>query len=272
MRFAYTESILRPSYSPFAPNRVIGDDSDEQGGLVFISGGNPELEPYRSQNVDFYIEKYLPHRGLLSFGLFAKRIDDPIFGATQELDGAAFGFPNSRVRLSGPLNGSNGEIQGFEATYSQQFGFLPSPWDGFGVQLNYTYSDDDAETPALFNQATGLNDGASRNTVSRAPRTRPTTHRSSSRSTACSARVSYQYRSEWLNAIDLGEPQLDRFWDERPRWMRPSATRSRTTGFCSLTPTTSRTSSGDASTARPRTSTKSKASDALFLFGVRANL
>ena len=31
-----------------------------------------------------------------------------------------------------------------------------------------------------------------------------------------SARISYQYRSEWLNSIDLQEPQLDRFWDERP--------------------------------------------------------
>ncbi|MEE4302079.1 MAG: TonB-dependent receptor, partial [Pseudomonadales bacterium] len=155
VRFAYTETILRPSYSEFAPNRVIGQESDEQaGGIIFLSGGNPELEPYRSQNLDLYVERYLPYRGILSFGLFAKNIDDPIFNAQQQLPGAGFGFPDNLVRISGPLNGSDGEIRGFEATYSQQFGFLPSPWDGFGVQLNYTYAEDDATTPPLFNPAT----------------------------------------------------------------------------------------------------------------------
>jgi TonB-dependent receptor len=216
VRLAYTESILRPSYSQFAPNRVLGDDSDEQGGLVFISGGNPELEPYRSQNIDFYVERYLPYRGILSFGLFAKRIEDPIFNATQELDGDAFGFPNSRVRLSGPLNGSDGEIQGFEATYSQQFGFLPEPWNGFGVQLNYTYSDDSAQTPALFNEETGQNDGASRETGLSGASDQTYNASIFFENYGVSARLSYQYRSEWLNSIDLQEPQLDRFWDERP--------------------------------------------------------
>ena len=216
IRFAYTESILRPSYGQFAPNRVLGDDSDEQGGLVFISGGNPELEPYRSQNLDLYVERYLPYRGLLSFGIFAKQIDDPIFGATQEFDGAGFGFPNSRVRLSGPLNGSNGEIRGFEATYSQQFGFLPEPWDGFGVQLNYTYSDDDAETPPLFNAATGLNDGRTRSTGLSGASDETYNASVFYEKYGVSARISYQYRSEWLNSIDLGNPDLDRFWDERP--------------------------------------------------------
>ena len=218
VRFAYTESILRPSYSQFAPNRVVSDDSDEgeEGGLVFIDGGNPNLEPYYSRNVDFYVERYLPHRGVLSLGLFAKRIDDPIFTATQELDGADFGFPSARVRLTGPLNGSDGEIQGFEATYSQQFGFLPEPWDGFGVQLNYTYSEDSAQTPPLFNEDTGRNDGLSRETgLSGAS---DTTYNASLffERYGVSTRLSYQYRSEWLNAIDLREPRLDRFWDTRP--------------------------------------------------------
>ena len=217
VRFAYTESILRPSYSQFAPNRVIGDDSDEQaGGIIFISGGNPELEPYRSQNLDLYVERYLPYRGLLSFGVFAKNIDDPIFSAQQQLPGAGFGFPQNQVRISGPLNGSDGEIRGFEATYSQQFGFLPSPWDGFGVQLNYTYADDDAKTPPLFNPATGLNDGASRGTGLSGASDETYNASMFFEKYGVSTRISYQYRSEWLNGIDLGEPRLDRFWDERP--------------------------------------------------------
>jgi TonB-dependent receptor len=216
VRLAYTESILRPSPRQFAPARFLGADSDEQAGLIFISGGNPELEPYRSQNLDLYVERYLPYRGILSFGLFAKNIDDPIFGSTQSVDGASFGFPGAEVRLSGPLNGSDGEIRGFEATYSQQFGFLPSPWDGFGVQLNYTYAEDDARTPALFNEATGQNDGLSRSTGLSGASDETYNASVFFEKYGVSARISYQYRSEWLNSIDLGEPRLDRFWDARP--------------------------------------------------------
>ena len=217
VRLAYTQSILRPSYSQFAPNREVGDESDLGGnGVVFISGGNPELEPYRSRNLDFYVERYLPYRGILSFGLFAKWIDDPIFGSTQSRDGAAFGFPGSEVRLSGPLNGSDGEIRGFEATYSQQFGFLPEPWDGFGVSLNYTYSEDSAETPPLFNPETGRNDGASRSTGLKGASERTYNTSVFFEKYGVSTRLSYQYRSPWLNSIDLGQPLLDRFWDARP--------------------------------------------------------
>jgi TonB-dependent receptor len=214
VRFAYTESLLRPSYSQFAPNRVIDDDSDD--GLIRIEGGNPNLKPYYSRNVDFYVERYLPYRGILSLGLFAKRIDDPIFTAIQEVDGGQFGFAGSRVLLEGPLNGSDGEIQGFEATYSQQFGFLPEPWDGFGVQLNVTIADDSARTPPLFDEATGRNDGLSRETgLSGAS---DTTYNASIffERYGVSTRLSYQYRTEWLNAISLSEPWLDRFWDTRP--------------------------------------------------------
>lgn len=216
-RLAYTESILRPSYSQFAPNRSIGEDSDlEPGGTVSISGGNPGLKPYYSRNVDAYAEYYMPYRGILSLGFFAKRIDDPIFNATQTVDGAPFGFPNNDVRLSGPLNGSDARINGVEFNYSQQFGFLPEPWDGFGASFNYTYSDDSAKTPPLFNPATGLNDGFSRETgLSGAS---STTYNASVffEKFGVSTRLAYQYRSTWVNTIDLGNPELDRFWDDRP--------------------------------------------------------
>ncbi|MEO1553491.1 MAG: TonB-dependent receptor, partial [Pseudomonadota bacterium] len=31
-----------------------------------------------------------------------------------------------------------------------------------------------------------------------------------------STRLTYQYRSPWLNAVDLSDERLDRFWDARP--------------------------------------------------------
>lgn len=209
-RLAYTESIQRPGYSEIAPNFVLDDDSDEQnGGTLFISGGNPDLDPLKARSIDAYAEYYLPYRGILSFGVFYKDIQNPIFNTTQELDGAAIGFPNNVVRLSGPFNGSDGEIIGFEANYSQQFGFLPEPWDGFGVSANYTQAEDSAQTPADINGVTresGLS-GASDETYNLSVYFEKY---------GISTRLTYQFRSPWLNAIDLGEPRLDRFWDARP--------------------------------------------------------
>ena len=209
-RLAYTESIQRPSFEQLAPNRVIGEDSDENaGGTVFISGGNPDLEPYRAKSIDAYAEYYLPHRGLLSFGVFLKDIEDPIFGTTQTVSGAPFGFPNNDVRLSGALNGSDGEIKGFEFNYSQQFGFLPEPWDGFGTSINYTQAEDSAQTPVDVNgnsRDSGLS-GASDETYNVSV---------FFEKYGVSTRLTYQYRSAWLNAVDLGDERLDRFWDERP--------------------------------------------------------
>ena len=216
-RLAYTESIQRPGYSQIAPNQIIGDDSDlDADGTVFISGGNPDLEPFRARNFDAYAEYYLPHRGIVSLGFFHKQIDDPIFGATQSVDGAAFGFPDNDVRLSGPANGSDGEITGFEFNYSQQFGFLPEPWDGFGASINYTQAEDSARTPAQFNPETGLNDGLSRESGLSGASDQTYNISIFFEKYGISTRLTYQYRSEWLNAVDLSDERLDRFWDARP--------------------------------------------------------
>ncbi|MEO1554626.1 MAG: TonB-dependent receptor, partial [Pseudomonadota bacterium] len=209
-RLAYTESIQRPGYGQIAPSREIGEDSDENpGGTIFISGGNPGLEPYRAQSIDAYAEYYLPYRGLLSAGVFLKEIEDPIFTTTQTVAGAPFGFPENDVRLSGPLNGSDGEITGFEINYSQQFGFLPEPWDGFGTSINYTSSEDSAQTPVDVNgnsRESGLS-GASDETYNVSLYFEKY---------GISTRLTYQYRSPWLNAVDLSDERLDRFWDARP--------------------------------------------------------
>jgi len=43
-----------------------------------------------------------------------------------------------------PTNSIDGAtVEGFEISYQSAFTNLPSPWDGFGVLLNYTYQDSD---------------------------------------------------------------------------------------------------------------------------------
>jgi iron complex outermembrane recepter protein len=43
------------------------------------------------------------------------------------------------VLLTLPLNADGAKIQGFEIAYNAFFDFLPQPFDGFGIQSNYTY-------------------------------------------------------------------------------------------------------------------------------------
>ena len=39
------------------------------------------------------------------------------------------------------MNGDGAKLQGFELAFQTFFDFLPAPFDGFGVQANYTYID-----------------------------------------------------------------------------------------------------------------------------------
>ena len=74
----------------------------------------------------------------------------------------------------------------------------------------------DAQTPPLFNPETGLNDGPSRSSGLSGASDETYNASIFFEKYGVSARISYQYRSEWLNAVDIGEPRLDRFWDTRP--------------------------------------------------------
>ena len=47
----------------------------------------------------------------------------------------------------GPINGEGAKVKGFEIGYQHVFSFLPAPFDGFGTQLNYTYTDSTVEIP-----------------------------------------------------------------------------------------------------------------------------
>ena len=43
------------------------------------------------------------------------------------------------VEVRGPLNGEGAEINGYEVAFQRFFDFLPGPFDGLGVQANYTH-------------------------------------------------------------------------------------------------------------------------------------
>src|SRR5690625_7118428 len=54
-----------------------------------------------------------------------------------------------------PVNAGSAKIKGFEVGYNQFFDFLPAPFDGLGIQANYTYIDSSTNIPNSIDPDTG---------------------------------------------------------------------------------------------------------------------
>lgn len=132
-RLAYSTSLGRPEYSNLSPGGSI-DTINSQ-----VSLGNPDLKPYRAQNLDATAEWYFAKGGVLSVGVFAKFIRNPIFSKTTTLFNTTYnGTAYSKLTFIQPFNATDGDIVGIEAQYQQQFTFLPGLLSGLGVQLTGT--------------------------------------------------------------------------------------------------------------------------------------
>lgn len=106
------------------------------------SAGNPFLKPMESIQWDLSLEWYFADVGSLTGSLFHKDLSNFF------VDGA---FPRNvtnnstgvtqPVNVKGAINSGDGAMDGFELAYQQFYDFLPEPWNGLGVQANYTYID-----------------------------------------------------------------------------------------------------------------------------------
>ncbi len=143
LRAAWTNTYGRTNYTDLAPRNVL--DSVDLGGGVFegsLSAGNPALKPFESTNLDVTAEYYLKSAGIVSVGLFRKRIENPVYRRSYTLFGTTYGGRNfSRLGVARPENAGTGEIDGLELNYQQFFTGLPGALGGFGVNFNYTVTD-----------------------------------------------------------------------------------------------------------------------------------
>ncbi|MFL6578252.1 MAG: TonB-dependent receptor [Povalibacter sp.] len=102
--------------------------------------GNPKLKPTTADQVDLTWEWYFSDTSSLTAALFYKKFNNYLVTAsyTQEFTNAGVTRP---VSVTGPANGEGAAIQGFEVAYRTFFDMLPSPWNGFGIEVNYTFVD-----------------------------------------------------------------------------------------------------------------------------------
>ncbi len=156
LRAGVSRSMTRPSLAVLAPVKTYGNTN------LTVSGGNSQLEPLLSNNVDLGAEWYFTEKAVLGVALFYKDIDSFIsFPTTQEPlrpeDRAAVAavFPTQPQLLDPSLiwtystaaNSEGTKLEGFEIAYQQSFSGLPGIWSNFGFNGNYSYVD--AETTVV---------------------------------------------------------------------------------------------------------------------------
>ena len=157
MRFAYSKAMSRPdmgllkagiSIGRIAPildsttNPAIHYDSNGHAiGYDYqykFTAGNPYLKPMTADQYDITLEHYFASVGSFTATAFYKSFHDYITYGKYNLTLTNNGVTRT-VEGNGPVNGDGAKIQGLELAYTRFFNFLPAPFDGLGIQANYTY-------------------------------------------------------------------------------------------------------------------------------------
>ncbi len=159
-RATRTEALSRPGFNQINPALTIQQGTI--GGIISYtgSGGNPNLQPIRSDNYDASLEYYFSRTGSVSVAGFYRKINGFIssFG-TQEIN-PTFG----PILVYRPQNAGSGQIKGIEAAFTTFFDFLPGFLSGFGIQANGTYIDGSQSLPPVpgLTRTTGSLPGVSK--------------------------------------------------------------------------------------------------------------
>lgn len=149
LRFNYGETLRRPVFGDLNPVLQLADDVSRVG-YGSGSGGNPDLEPTHSKNLDLTAEWYFQKDSALYGTLFKRKIDGLVVPLRRKIhvDPADDPFRNSTSGgdhtngydyvINSPVNGSDGTISGAEIGLIYFPKGLPSLLDGIGFQGSYT--------------------------------------------------------------------------------------------------------------------------------------
>jgi len=179
LRLAASKTLTRPDFSQLSPALTLVP-AQGQG-----SGGNPNLKPLRADALDASLEYYFSRTGSVYLAGFYRKVKGFIFtnGNTQTIDGIEY-------VIQQPTNGKSGTIKGVEVGGQTFFDFLPAPFDGFGVQANYTFVD--SSTPSIIQTELTPLPNLSKSSFNIA---------GLYEKNGLSVRVAYNYRSKYLGSL-----------------------------------------------------------------------
>lgn len=178
LRASAAKVMSRPNYGDMSSYLWLGDQTLAGG------GGNPDLKPYKSTNLDFSAEWYFAKNAILAGTVFNKKIDDYVLTTTKpEVHYNQNQRTNTTYAVSRPNNAGSATIKGASLALQANIAW------GLGALTTYTFSDAKTSTAGShlpFN---------SRHQVSLSP---------FYESERFSARVTYTYRSKYYTQADRG--------------------------------------------------------------------
>ncbi|MDO4191062.1 MAG: TonB-dependent receptor [Bacteroidales bacterium] len=131
LRASFTKTISRPKYSYLIPSVSIDSKSNSR---TQVTLGNPDLKPAISYNLDLATEYYFKKLGVVSGGIFYKRINN--FIVNEVTLGSYKTFADCEITT--PVNGFDGNLFGVELGVSTDFGFITPALNCIGFDGNYT--------------------------------------------------------------------------------------------------------------------------------------
>ncbi len=155
-RFGVSQALVRPQAFDLRSSGSL-DEADGTPGTfagIEIVSGNPFLEPITATQFDVSYEWYFADTGSFTFSYFYKDLEDYWIGSAGNpgdsvVSGGVAGvetFTNNGATIDvsrrSIVNASeSASLNGFEVAYQQFYDMLPAPFDGLGMQANYTYID-----------------------------------------------------------------------------------------------------------------------------------
>jgi iron complex outermembrane recepter protein len=157
-----------PCNSPNIVRTVPGDCNSEPVSYTpwySAQVGNPKLKPTTADNFDLTYEWYFSDSGSFSAAVFYKKFNDYVVQASHDQDFTNNGVTRT-VNVTGPVNADGAKVKGIEVAYQTFFDKLPAPWNGLGIQANYTYVDNQGVTNGGTNNNVGTGDTGQASTIS----------------------------------------------------------------------------------------------------------
>lgn len=151
-RVSYGETLRLPNFVDLNPTITYVPDVTDIG-YGTASGGNAELAPTESRNLDVSLEYYFGDANALYATWFRRDIDGLVVpfrnSVTVDVPDDIPDIGEYTYILSQPDNASNGVLSGIElgAIYFPEN--LPGLLDGFGIQASYTSLDSEQDIPVL---------------------------------------------------------------------------------------------------------------------------
>lgn len=143
LRLVAAKTLTYPDFGQLNPSLSLNPGTINRAGVA--SSGNPDLKPIRSNNYDAALEYYFGPASYVSGSVFYRDINGYIQNYVTDVT-----IGGQPFQLNSPQSAGSGHLDGAEVAYQQFFDFLPEPFNGLGMQLNYTYIEGSTRSPQFI--------------------------------------------------------------------------------------------------------------------------